>query len=159
MTLRMKSPSFEHEMEIPVRHTCEGADLSPPLVWSGVPEGTRSFAIVVDDPDAPDPNAPKMTWVHWVVYGIPADVTALPEGVTSANLPSGAREGLNDWRTIGYRGPCPPVGRHRYLHKLYALDTVVADLGRAGKAEVERALRGHVLGQATLIGTYVNRGR
>lgn len=157
MTLRMTSSSFEHELEIPAKHTCEGAGLSAPLAWSGVPQGTKSFALIVDDPDAPDPRAPKMTWVHWVVYDIPSSVTALPEGITPALLPAGAREGRNDWKTVGYRGPCPPVGRHRYFHKLYALDTALPDLGQPDKAALELAMKGHVLAQATLIGTYAKK--
>jgi hypothetical protein len=157
MMLRLTSSSFEQEHEIPARHTCEGADLSPPLAWTGVPDGTRSLALVVDDPDAPDPRAPKMTWVHWVVYDLPPTVTALPEGVTAATLPAGAREGRNDWKTVGYRGPCPPVGRHRYFHKLYALDTTLPALTAADKSGLERAMKGHVLAQATLLGTYAKK--
>src|SRR6476659_1589346 len=126
MTFRVTSSSFDHEGPIPARHTCDGADVSPALAWSGVPEGTVSLALVVDDPDAPDPRHPKRTWVHWVVYGIPETVSALPEGAHP--LPAGAREGKNDWKTTGYRGPCPPIGRHRYFHKLYALDARLPDL-------------------------------
>ena len=107
-----------------------------------------------DDPDAPDPAAPKMTWVHWVLYNIPADATALNEGVTAPALPPGTREGLNDWQRTGYGGPCPPIGRHRYFHKLYALDTVLGDLGGPTKQEVEAAMEGHVLARSELIGTY-----
>jgi len=159
MTLRMTSSSFENETEIPTRHTCEGSDLSPPLTWSGVPQGTKSLALVVDDPDAPDPRAPKITWVHWVVYDIPPGVTALAENATAAGLPAGALEGKNDWKTAGYRGPCPPIGRHRYFHKLYALDTLLPDLGLPDKAALERAMKGHILGQAALIGTYAKKGK
>jgi Raf kinase inhibitor-like YbhB/YbcL family protein len=150
--LSLTSSSFAHEGEIPPRHTCAGADQSPALSWSGVPAGTKSLALIVDDPDAPDPKAPRMTWVHWVLYDIPATVTSLPEGVDPTSI--GAREGLNDWRASGYRGPAPPVGRHRYFHKLYALDAVLADLGRADKAALERAMHGHILGHATLVGTF-----
>jgi Raf kinase inhibitor-like YbhB/YbcL family protein len=157
MTLSLTSSSFEHEGEIPTKHTCEGADVSAPLAWSGVPKGTASLALIVDDPDAPDPRAPKMTWVHWVVYDIPPSVAALPEGVTASTLPAGAREGQNDWKTAGYRGPCPPIGRHRYFHKLYALDTVLPDLGSPDKPALERAMKGHVLAQGTLIGTYAKK--
>jgi Raf kinase inhibitor-like YbhB/YbcL family protein len=120
-----------------------------------VPAGTRSLVLIVDDPDAPDPAAPKMTWVHWVLYDLPSDATGLAEGVKA--LPAGAREGLNDWQRTGYGGPCPPVGRHRYFHKLYALDTVLPDLGRPTKAQLEAAMKGHVLAQAQLIGTYQKR--
>ncbi len=154
-SLRLTSRSFAHEAEIPARHTCEGADVSPALSWSGLPAGTKSLALIVDDPDAPDPRAPRMTWVHWVLYDVPADASALAEGVDAASV--GAREGLNDWRASGYRGPCPPVGRHRYFFKLYALDVVLPDLHRVDKATLERAMHGHVLGQATLIGTYAKR--
>lgn len=148
------SASFAHEQEIPSRHTCEGADSSPPLTWSGAPPGTKSLALIVDDPDAPDPNAPRMTWVHWVVYDIAPTITAFPEGAAAA----GAREGVNDWRTFGYRGPCPPVGRHRYFFKLYALDKVLPDLGGPDKPTLERAMKGHVLAHATLIGLYAKKG-
>jgi Raf kinase inhibitor-like YbhB/YbcL family protein len=156
VTFRLTSPSFEHEKEIPAKHTCEGIDVSPALAWSGVPAGTKSLALVVDDPDAPDPRAPKMTWVHWVVYDIPPNVSGLPEGAT--DLPPGAREGRNGWKATGYRGPCPPIGRHRYFHKLFALDTVLPDLGNLDGPALEDAMKGHVLGQATLMGTYAKRG-
>jgi hypothetical protein len=155
MTVRITSPSFEHETDIPSKHTCEGADVSPPLAWAGVPAGTKSLALIVDDPDAPDPRAPKTTWVHWVVFGIPPTVSTLAEG---GPLPAGAHEGLNDWKTVGYRGPCPPIGRHRYFHKLYALDTVLSDLGQPDKAALERAMKGHILAQGTLIGMYAKKG-
>jgi Raf kinase inhibitor-like YbhB/YbcL family protein len=158
MSFRLTSPSFRHEGEIPARHTCEGADVSPALSWSGLPEGTQSLAIVVDDPDAPDPRAPKMIWVHWVLYGLPSDVSSLPEAVRSDQLPPEACEGINDWKAKGYRGPCPPVGRHRYFHKLYALDKKLGDLGPLDKASLERAMDGHVLGQATIVGTYAKKG-
>jgi len=157
MSLQLTSTSFEAGGEIPRRHTCEGEDLSPPLAWTGVPEGTESFALIVDDPDAPDPRAPRMTWVHWVLYDLPADVRELPEGVRT--LPPGTREGKNDWRRTGYGGPCPPIGRHRYVHKLYALDAVLGDLGTPTKAELEAAMKGHVLARAELVGTYRKSAR
>ncbi len=159
MSMRLASSAFAHQGAIPSKYTCEGDDVSPPLAWSEAPAGTQSFVLIVDDPDAPDPQAPRMTWVHWVLYNIPATTTALPEAVTAGQLPAGTREGLNDWKRTGYGGPCPPIGRHRYFHKLYALDTVLADLGRAGKAEVERAMQGHVLAHAELLGTYVKQGK
>ncbi|MGH6661432.1 MAG: YbhB/YbcL family Raf kinase inhibitor-like protein [Rhodospirillales bacterium] len=159
MPLIMKSSAFTDGQEIPRRHTCEGEDVSPPLAWSGAPAGTKSFALIVDDPDAPDPKAPQMTWVHWVLYNLPATAAALPEGVKPAALPVGTREGKNDWKRTGYGGPCPPIGRHRYFHKLYALDAVLADLGTLGKAELERAIKGHVLARAELVGTYQKKGR
>ena len=124
MALTLRSTSFDDGGSIPRQHTCEGSDAAPALAWSGAPTGTKSFALIVDDPDAPDPKAPRMTYVHWVLYNIPATAGALPEAATAASLPPGAREGLNDWRRAGYGGPCPPIGRHRYFHKLYALDVV-----------------------------------
>jgi len=159
MALILKSSAFAGGGEIPKRHTCEGDDASPPLAWSGAPAGTKTFALVVDDPDAPDPKAPRMTWVHWVLYDIPATATALAEGAKRAALPAGAREGKNDWRRTGYGGPCPPIGRHRYFHKLYALDAALGDLDTPAKAELERAMQGHVLAKAELIGTYQKKGR
>jgi Raf kinase inhibitor-like YbhB/YbcL family protein len=157
MSLHITSSSFEHEMEMPAKYTCEGANVSAPLAWSGIPKGTKSLALIVDDPDAPDPRAPQMTWVHWVVYDLPPNLTALPEATTAASLPNGARQGRNDWKTLGYRGPCPPVGRHRYFHKVYALDTLLPDLDGPDKSTLENAMRGHILAQGTLIGTYVKK--
>ena len=152
--LTLESPAFAHHGEIPRKHTCQGQDLSVPLAWSGAPPGTKSYALIIDDPDAPDPAAPRLTWVHWVLYNIPATATALPEGVTAAQLPPGTLEGTNDWKRTGYGGPCPPVGRHRYFHKLYALDTVLPDLGRLNKPRLEKAMRGHILAQTELVGSY-----
>src|SRR5690348_7527764 len=154
MALKLESDAFASMGEIPDVHTCDGKDTAPPLRWSGAPDGTRSFVLIVDDPDAPDPAAPKRTYVHWVLYDIPADATGLSEGVTTGGLPRGTREGVNDWDRTGYGGPCPPIGRHRYFFKLSALDTTLGDLGRARKADVERAMQGHVLAHAELVGTY-----
>jgi Raf kinase inhibitor-like YbhB/YbcL family protein len=154
MSLEITSQAFSHEEEIPSKYTCDGKDMSPALEWSGFPEGTKSLALIVDDPDAPDPAAPKMTWVHWVLYNIPPSATGLPEAVKSQDLPKGTREGLNDWKRTGYGGPCPPIGRHRYYHKLYALDTVLPDLGKPTKKDLEKAMEGHILAEATLVGTY-----
>jgi Raf kinase inhibitor-like YbhB/YbcL family protein len=153
MPFHLSSAGFSDGQEIPARHTCQGGDVSPPLQWSDPPKGTKSFAVIIDDPDAPDPRAPKTTWVHWVAYDIPGTVTSLEPGA-AAHMPPGSRPGLNDWHAAGYRGPCPPVGRHRYFHKVYALDTVLPDLGQPNKAALEQAMHGHVLGQATLLGTY-----
>jgi Raf kinase inhibitor-like YbhB/YbcL family protein len=153
MTLQITSPAFAHEGEIPATYTCEGADSSPPLSWHGVPAGTRSLVLIVDDPDAPDPAAPKMTWVHWLLYNLPADCTGLAEGI--AALPAGTHEGITDFERSRYGGPCPPIGRHRYFHKLYALDTLLPDLGRPTKAVLEQAMRGHILAEAQLMGTYI----
>ncbi|MEE9217779.1 MAG: YbhB/YbcL family Raf kinase inhibitor-like protein [Acidobacteriota bacterium] len=154
MAMTLTSVAFEHEGEIPGKYTCDGDDIAPPLAWREVPAEARSLALIVDDPDAPDPAAPKMTWVHWVLYDIPATATGLAEGATSMELPRGAREGLNDWRRAGYGGPCPPIGRHRYFHKLYALDTVLGDLGTPTKAKLEAAMKGHIVETAELMGTY-----
>jgi len=156
-TMRLISPAFQHQREIPTQFTCEGEDVSPPLSWSEVPEGTQSLALVVDDPDAPDPAAPKRVWVHWVLYDIPPSVSSLPQAM--ARLPDGARDGVNDWGRTGYGGPCPPIGRHRYFHKLYALDAVLGDKGRLKKADLEAAMQGHVLATAELIGTYEKTGK
>ena len=155
--LALTSAAFTQQGSIPQQYTCQGRDVSPPLSWSGAPEGTVSFVLIMDDPDAPDPAAPKRTWVHWVLYSIPATVSALPEAVVTAKLPPGTREGLNDWNRAGYGGPCPPVGRHRYVHKLYALDVDLGDLGSPRKADVEKAMEGHVLTKTELIGTYQKR--
>jgi Raf kinase inhibitor-like YbhB/YbcL family protein len=149
----LTSSAYQANGDMPVRFTCDGGDISPPLAWSGAPKGTRSFALILDDPDAPDPAAPQMTWVHWVLYDIPANVESLPEG-SSKHLPAGTRQGRNDWKRGGYRGPCPPVGRHRYFHKLYALDVMLPDLHAPDKAQLEAAMRGHVLAEARLVGTY-----
>ncbi len=157
MPLALTSPVFEHLSAIPARYTCEGDDLAPPLAWTGVPAGTKSLALIVDDPDAPDPAAPRTTWVHWVLYNLPPDTRGLPEGTTGRDLPAGAKEGVNDSKRTGYSGPCPPIGRHRYFHKLFALDLVLADLGRPTKARVESAMAGHILDRAELIGTYQKR--
>ena len=149
--MKLTSTAFSANAEIPSAHTCEGADRAPPLTWDGAPQATKSFALVVDDPDAPDPKAPKTTWVHWVAYNLPATTASLSEG---GQLPAGGRDGLNDWKRPRYNGPCPPVGRHRYFFKLYALDTELPDLGRPTKAVLEEAMEGHVLARAELVGTY-----
>jgi Raf kinase inhibitor-like YbhB/YbcL family protein len=154
MSLVLTSLAFAAGAAIPPRFTCQGADVSPPLAWSGAPEGAKSLALIVDDPDAPDPRAPKMTWVHWVLYNLPLGAKGLPEGVAPSALPPGTREGTNDWKRTGYGGPCPPIGRHRYFFKLYALDAVLPDLGKPNKAKLEAAMKGHVLAHAELIGTY-----
>ena len=152
--MQLTSPSFENQQRIPQQFTCDGENLSPALLWSGAPEGTRSFALIVDDPDAPDPAKPRMTWVHWVLYDIPAAVDSLPENVKDAELAPGTLPGLNDWKKTGYGGPCPPIGSHRYFHKLYALDCRLNLVGNPNKVAVEQAMRGHVLEQTVLIGTY-----
>jgi Raf kinase inhibitor-like YbhB/YbcL family protein len=154
VALVLSSLAFADQGDIPPRFTCEGQDISPALRWSGVPPKARSLVLIVDDPDAPDPNAPKMTWVHWVLYNLPSSADQLQEAVGREHLPVGTLEGLNDWKRTGYGGPCPPVGRHRYFHKLLALDIVLPDLHTPSKAQVEQAMDGHVLDRAELVGTY-----
>jgi len=154
MGMSLSSPAFAPGGEIPALFTCEGRDLSPALDWTGVPESAKSLVLIVDDPDAPDPAAPRTTWVHWVLYNLPPAARGLAQGVAPAALPAGTKQGTNDWRRTGYGGPCPPIGRHRYFHKLYALDVVLPDLGTAAKVRVEAAMKGHVIAHAELIGTY-----
>lgn len=154
MSLTLSSASFPHNSVIPARHTCDGQDRSPPLAWTGVPANAKSLVLIVDDPDAPDPAAPKMTWVHWLLYNLPPETTGLPEAVASKDLPVGTRQGVNDWQRPGYGGPCPPIGRHRYFHKLYALDVVLPDLKQPTKAALEKAMQGHILAHAELVGVY-----
>ncbi len=155
MAMQLASTAFHDGGDIPARYTCDGNDVSPPLAWSGAPANSRSFVLIVDDPDAPDPHAPRTVWVHWVVYNLAASVTGLAEAL--AQLPPGAKAGINDFGKTGYGGPCPPIGTHRYFFKLYALDTIVPDLVKATKALVEKAMAGHVLAQATMIGLYRSR--
>jgi Raf kinase inhibitor-like YbhB/YbcL family protein len=157
--MNLTSTAFADRGDIPRLYTCEGKDVSPPLAWSGLPAGTQSLALIVDDPDAPDPAAPKRTWVHWVLYNVPPTATGLAEAIASADLPAGTKEGLNDWNRTGYGGPCPPIGRHRYFHKLYALDTILPELGKANKAQLEKAMQGHILAHVELVGTYQKSGR
>lgn len=153
--MKLSSPAFEDGGSVPRVHTCDGDDLSPPLEWTGAPKGTRSFALILDDPDAP-----PGTWVHWVLYDLPGDLRSLPEGVPEeATLTSGARHGqcwgVDRFSRIGYHGPCPPPGKpHRYVFRIFALDTRLDLPARATKAELEAAMRGHVLEQATLTGRY-----
>jgi len=155
LAMQLSSSAFGPSQAIPRRYTCEGDDVSPPLAWQGVPPGARSLVLIVDDPDAPDPRAPRLTWVHWVLANLPVDPGSLPEGVASSALPVGTVEGRNDWKRTGYGGPCPPVGRHRYFHKLFALDAELSGLPpHPTKAQVEAAMNGHVLAHAELVGTY-----
>ena len=157
MALTLKSPDFVHLGEIPKIFTCQGDDISPALSWSQLPQDTKSLVLIVDDPDAPDPAAPKMTWVHWLLYNIPPTVTEIPKAVAVSDLPIATLQGKNDWKKTGYGGPCPPIGRHRYFHKLYALDIELPDLHHPNKTELEKAMAGHIIGQAELIGTYQKR--
>ena len=154
MTLVISSPAFSAGGDIPRIYTCDGGDISPGLEFSGLPAATESLVLIVDDPDAPDPKAPRMTWVHWVLYNIPPSATGLPENVGSAALPAGTLEGINDWQRTGYGGPCPPIGRHRYFFKLHALDTVLPDLGQPTKARLEKAMHDHIIAKAELVGGY-----
>ena len=157
MPMTITSAAFLHNGVVPARHTCDGQDISPQLNWAAPPEGTKSLVLIVDDPDVPDPAAPRMTWVHWVLYNIPPNTTGLPEGVTAKDLPSGTLQGTNDWQRTGYGGPCPPVGSHRYFHKLFALDATLPDLNHPAKAVLEKAMQGHILAHSALIGTYQRR--
>lgn len=158
MTLELSSPAFGNGGEIPAEYTCQGNDTSPPLAWAGVPAEARSLVLIVDDPDAPDPRAPKMTWVHWVVYNIPPQTSGIDAAADAQTLPPGSEQGLNDWKRVGYGGPCPPVGRHRYFHKLYALDAELSGLRQPTKAQVEAAMEGHIIASAELVGTYQQTG-
>lgn len=156
MNLQITSPAFAEGQPIPQIHTCQGKDISPPLQWTGAPAGTKNFALIADDPDAPDPKAPKMTWVHWVLYDLPPTATGLPENVTkSPTLPDGAKQGVTDFKRPGYGGPCPPPGgAHRYFFKLYALDTLPNLKPGATKKDLLAAMAGHVLAESHLMGTY-----
>jgi Raf kinase inhibitor-like YbhB/YbcL family protein len=157
MSLKLGSPAFSHNATIPRQYTCDGEDRSPPLHWEGGPAGTRSFALIVDDPDAPDPAAPQRTYVHWILYDLPASLDHLEEGQSPASVQG--RDGTNDRKTTGYSGPCPPIGRHRYFFKLYALDVVFGDLAAPSKSDLERAMATHILDRAELVGTYQREGR
>ncbi len=150
--VNITSEAFSNMGEMPTRFTCKGNNVSPPLAFSEIPPNAKSLVLIVDDPDAPDPKAPKMTWVHWVLYNLPADTKALAEGAQI--LPKGTLEGLNDWRQPGWRGPCPPIGRHRYFFKVYALSERLPEMKSPTKADVLKAMEGKIVAQAELIGTY-----
>jgi len=152
--LTLTSPSFAAGQAMPKKYSCEDGERSPPLAWSGVPAGTKSLALIMDDPDAPDPKAPQRTWVHWVLYNIPPTTTSIAESSSSGALPPGTVEGQNDFKRVRYGGPCPPIGRHRYFHKLYALDITLPSGPPLTKSALEAAMKGHILAQAELIGTY-----
>jgi Raf kinase inhibitor-like YbhB/YbcL family protein len=156
--LTIRSPAFSHGGAIPALHTCDGKDLSPALEFSGAPQGTKSLALIVHDPDAPDPKAPKIDWVHWLLYNLPPDCKGLPQGVAETALPTGTLSGVTDFKRTAWGGPCPPIGRHRYFFVLHALDSVLPDLGTPARPGLERAITGHVLGTAELMGTY-EKGR
>jgi len=152
--LSLTSPAFAAGQPIPKKYTCEGDDASPPLQWSGVPRNAKSLALIVDDPDAPDPKAPQRVFSHWVIYNIPPTTTALAEAASGKSIPAGAVEGNNDEKRVGYHGPCPPIGRHRYFFKLYALDDLLPGAQPLTKAALETAMKSHTIAQAQLIGTY-----
>lgn len=150
MAMNLTSSAFTEGTMIPRKYTCDAEDTSPDLKWSGVPKGTQSLALICDDPDAP-----VGTWVHWVLFNIPADVTALPAGIPAeATLENGARQGKNDFRKLGYGGPCPPGGTHRYYFKLYALDTRLDLASGSSKAQLLAAMKGHILAEGQLMGKY-----
>ncbi|WP_278540279.1 YbhB/YbcL family Raf kinase inhibitor-like protein [Oxalobacter formigenes] len=157
MTFEITSPVFADKTKMPALYTCEGKNISPPLQWTAPPAGTKSLVLINDDPDAPDPAAPKMTWVHWVLYNLPPEAGSLPEAVQDKDLPKGTLIGTNDRQFAGYSGPCPPIGTHRYFFKLYAMDTVLPDMGNTTKAEVVKKMEGHILAQTEMIGLYVKK--
>ena len=157
MAMTLRSKAFENGGTIPQTYTCQGEDVSPPLSWEGIPRGTRSLVLIVDDPDAPDPNAPQMTWVHWVLFNIPPDAGGLEQDAARGNLPPGSETGLNDWNRADYGGPCPPTGRHRYFFRLHALDKVLRFRHSPDRKEVEAAMSGAVIEQTELVGTYRKR--
>ena len=160
MTIAVTSTAFQSGGQIPSKYTADGEDVSPPLAWSGVPEGAKELALICDDPDAPSPKRPRPApWVHWVIYKIPADTQRLPEGVATVSRvpqPAGALQGMNSWPAVGYRGPAPPSGsgRHRYVFKLYALDTELALGPEPDKPALLEAMSGHILAEGQLVGTY-----
>jgi len=154
MSMNLTSSAFRHGDEIPRRHTCQGGDLSPPLAWTDMPANAKSLVLIVDDPDAPDPAAPKTVWVHWVLYNIPPTAGGLAESAAGTQVPPGTLAGANDWKRVTYGGPCPPIGRHRYFFKLYALDATLPDLGKPSKSVLEQAMKAHVIAEAHLVGTY-----
>ena len=152
--MQISSSAFKANQAIPKQYTCDSKDVSPPLTWTDIPDQAKSLVLIVDDPDAPDPAAPRMVYVHWVLYNLPVTATGLAEAISPATLPAGTREGVNDWKRTGYGGPCPPIGRHRYYFKLYALDTLLPDLHKPTKSKLLQAMNGHVLAEAEMIGTY-----
>ena len=151
MTLKLESTAFAEGAPIPRIYTCDGKDVSPPLSWTGAPKGTSSFALICDDPDA------SKTWVHWVIFDLPPSTTGLPQGVAPQDRSVGGVQGTNDFRKIGYGGPCPPSGTHRYFFKLYALDTSLGLHPGATKAQLEAAIQGHIVATAQLVGMYARK--
>lgn len=150
MDIKLRSTAFEEGGMIPKQYTCDGKDISPPLAWESVPDSTKSIALICDDPDAP-----MGTWVHWVLYNLPANIKELPENIpTQKILENGAKQGTNDFRNIGYGGPCPPGGTHRYYFKIYALETVLTLEAGATKTKLLKAMEGHILAEGELMGKY-----
>jgi hypothetical protein len=151
--MELKSTTFDAGAMIPKPYTCDGQNISPSLAWTAVPGNTKSLALICDDPDAP-----IGTWVHWVIFNLPADLKELPENIPAQKtLPNGAKQGINDFRKIGYGGPCPPSGEHRYFFKLYALDAMLDLKAGATKADLLQALEGHILDESKLMGKYRRR--
>ncbi len=153
--MRLISSAFLPFTDIPSLYTCEGSDQPPPLAWTDVPVQAKSLVLMIEDPDAPDPAAPKMTWIHWILYNLPPDTVGLNSKTDgSIDIPPNTLCGLNDAGQTTYHGPCPPIGRHRYFHRLYALDTMLQDLHHPSKAKLEKAMQGHILAQCELVGYY-----
>lgn len=153
-SLTLSTPAFDNQGQISTVNTCDGPGISPALHWQHVPAGTRSLALIVTDPDAPDPAAPKTTWVHWIIYNLPATSRGLPQNIKVDALPAGSHSGTNSWHHRGYGAPCPPIGRHRYIFTLYALDARLPDLNTPDKAQLVQAMAGHILAQAQIVGLY-----
>jgi Raf kinase inhibitor-like YbhB/YbcL family protein len=156
--MKLISSAFSAQSAIPSVYTCEGSDISPALTWSDIPSNAKSLVLIVEDPDAPDPKAPKMTWVHWVLYNIPTDSNGLPENVATDQLPKGTLVGLNSQPKPHYQGPCPPIGVHRYFFKLYALDSVLPDLNHPTADSLRSAMHGKIIAETELMGTYIKQG-
>jgi Raf kinase inhibitor-like YbhB/YbcL family protein len=155
MSITITCPAFEPGKPIPARYTCDSSNISPPLVWRGIPQNAKSLVLICDDPDAP-----VGTWVHWVCYDMPASVAGLVENIAKADtLPQGGRQGLTDFRTVGYGGPCPPSGTHRYFFRLYALDTMLGLPAGKTRKQIDAAMKGHVVGSGELMGTYIRKSQ
>ncbi|MBN8230644.1 YbhB/YbcL family Raf kinase inhibitor-like protein [Corallococcus macrosporus] len=152
--LELTSPKFKDGTPIPIAYTGEGEDRAPPLHWENLPAGAKSLALIVEDPDAPDPANPQRTFCHWVLYNLPVNAQSLPDGATLDVLPEGVKLGRNDFGRQDYGGPMPPIGNHRYFFKLYALDTVLPDLKQPTRTQLLQAMEGHIVGETQLMGTY-----
>lgn len=152
--MKILSSAFQDGQEIPTKYTCEGEDISPPLSWEDVPGNTKSLALIVEDPDAPDPKAPKMVWIHWVLFNIDPKSKGIPENAMAHELPKDSQQGLTSWKKTNYGGPCPPIGRHRYYHRLYALDLVFSNVQNPTADTLRQIMRDHVIAEAVIMGTY-----